>query len=189
MILDSEEGEIYRNRKGYFSYNVQTISNYDLKINNIVARWPGSTHDQTIFNNSSIKSKFDAGYYRNSFLLGDSGYKNCDCLLTPLLETNNAAETLYNNCHIRTRNTVERQYGIWKRRFAILSLGMRVSNELSKIIIVATAVLHNIATDMKDPIPIGEDIITEATEAFINNDIVDNIVRRRLINNYFSTLL
>ncbi|KAJ3663949.1 hypothetical protein Zmor_008162 [Zophobas morio] len=51
-----ENAEIYRNRKNFFSLNVQTIAASNLKIINIVARWPGSAHDSTIFRNSE-KSK------------------------------------------------------------------------------------------------------------------------------------
>ncbi|KAJ8970453.1 hypothetical protein NQ314_001225 [Rhamnusium bicolor] len=78
-----------------------------------------------------------------SFLLGDSGYRNSKYLLTPLLSTNDLAQELYNRCHMKSRNPVERQYGLWKKRFPILSLGMRVSTSLVKTVIVATAVLHN----------------------------------------------
>ncbi|ERL95949.1 hypothetical protein D910_00663 [Dendroctonus ponderosae] len=47
-----EDAERFRNRKGYFSWNVQTICDAQLKIIDIVARWPCSCHDQTIFNNN-----------------------------------------------------------------------------------------------------------------------------------------
>jgi hypothetical protein len=35
--------EVYRNRKGQFSINVQLIADADLMIRNIVARWPGKS--------------------------------------------------------------------------------------------------------------------------------------------------
>lgn len=47
-----DDAEIYRNRKSYFSINTQMICNSSLRITNVVARWPGSVHDATIFNNS-----------------------------------------------------------------------------------------------------------------------------------------
>ena len=40
--------EHFRNRKGFFSVNVQVVCNSALEIQNIVCRWPGSTHDSTI---------------------------------------------------------------------------------------------------------------------------------------------
>lgn len=189
-ITGNHDAELYRNRKGYFSYNVQTTCDYNLKITNIVARWPGSTHDQTIFNNSRLKTKLESGIYNDCFLLGDNGYRNSNYLLTPLLQPHTAAEEKYNSCHIITRNTVERQYGILKRRFPILSLGMRVNKETAKIIVVATAVLHNIAINRNEPLPIQEDILVEAADAFNEgNNEANNNTRQRLIQNYFQNLL
>lgn len=37
--------------------------------------------------------------------------------MTPLLQTHNRAEELYNESQIRTRNVIERVFGVWKRRF------------------------------------------------------------------------
>ncbi|GFQ69745.1 nuclease HARBI1 [Trichonephila clavata] len=48
-----EDVERFRCRKSYFALNVQTIIDADLVIRNVVARWPGSAHDSTVFNNSA----------------------------------------------------------------------------------------------------------------------------------------
>lgn len=56
------------------SINVQTISDPDLLVTDIVARWPGSTHDSTIYQTSNIFRKFERGIYGGAYLLGDSGY-------------------------------------------------------------------------------------------------------------------
>ncbi|GJQ87434.1 hypothetical protein Trydic_g10578 [Trypoxylus dichotomus] len=72
-------------------------------------------------------------------------------LMTKLQEARTAAENLYNESIIRTRNVVERQYGVWKRRFPILRFGMHLNLDRVIAIVVATAVLYNIAIDMKDP--------------------------------------
>lgn len=50
-----EDAEIFRNRKGYYSINVQAVGNSKLKVMDLVARWPGSVHDSTIFDNSVLK--------------------------------------------------------------------------------------------------------------------------------------
>lgn len=126
-----DNAEYYRNRKGYFSWNVQTVCDGNLRILDIVARWPGSTHDQTIFNNSALKTKFINGEMGNFLLLADSGYGLTNYLLIPVQAPRTPAEILYNESQIRTRNAVERSYGVWKRRFPVLSLGMRVSTENS----------------------------------------------------------
>jgi hypothetical protein len=140
-----DAAEIYRNRKGYFSINVQTIANARLLITDIVAHWYGSAHDVTIFNNCWIRAKFENEAIGAGHLLGDNGYGVKPYLLTPLLSPITEADKRYNKSQISTRNTVERSYGIWKRRFPAIKLGMRVNVENALVIIVATAVLHNIA--------------------------------------------
>jgi hypothetical protein len=65
------EGEIFRNRKMYFSINVQAVGDANLNILNLVARWPGSAHDATIFNSSRVRARFDAGHFPNCVLLGN----------------------------------------------------------------------------------------------------------------------
>ncbi|KAK5650446.1 hypothetical protein RI129_001475 [Pyrocoelia pectoralis] len=110
------DAEIYRCRKSYFSLNVQTVSDANLKIKDIVARWPVL----------SLKRQFENGRYGRFLLIGHSGYTLEPYLMTKVHATRTPAENLYNESIIRTRNVVERQYGVWKRRFPILSTGMKV---------------------------------------------------------------
>lgn len=149
----SEQAEIYRNRKGFFSLNVQTISDPQLRIRSIVARWPGSVHDSTILNNSVIQQRFENDEFGDSVLIGDSGYAIQKYLITPLLNTETETEHLFNESIIRTRNVVERSYGVWKRRFPILSRGIGVKLTTALSIIVACAVLHNIARQFGERTP------------------------------------
>jgi len=57
----SPNAELYRNRKGYFSLNVQAVSTSKLIIEDIVNRWPGLSHDSTIFSNSLLCARFETG--------------------------------------------------------------------------------------------------------------------------------
>lgn len=120
-----------------------------LRIRDIVARWRGSTHDARIFNESSLKERFETNSFRGR-LLGDSGYKLEPYLFTPILRPQNRSEERYNEAHISTRNTVERCFGVWKQRFQCLLHGMCVKLENVKPTIVALAVLHNIAINNGD---------------------------------------
>ena len=65
--------------------------------------------------------------------MGDAGYTNGPGFLTPFRSTRyhlkewaasaqrpKKAEELYNLRHARARNVVERTFGLWKKRFAIL---------------------------------------------------------------------
>lgn len=96
---------------------MQIVCNANLEITDVVARWPGSVHDSTIFHNSRLRANFEDNRYENGILLGDSAYPSKSYLLTPLLNPGRRAEVLYNEAQIRTRNIVERLFGIWKRRF------------------------------------------------------------------------
>ena len=62
----SNDFEIYRNRKGFFSINVQIVSDADLRISNIVCRWPGSTHDARIFDNSVLCARFEDNQFEGT---------------------------------------------------------------------------------------------------------------------------
>ncbi|CAI6371601.1 unnamed protein product [Macrosiphum euphorbiae] len=160
-----DNAENYRNRKNFFSINVQTISDDQLMIRDIVARWPGSSHDSTIFFNSSIYRRLEANEFGNEQ---------------------------------KTRNVVERSYGVWKRRFPVLSLGIRLDLSKVEAIIVATAVLHNIAILQKEKIPVTTNEIQEQINLVnsVNNNVTnDNIrnnandrTRKNLINRHFGEM-
>ena len=196
-ISGGVDAELYRNRKGYFSLNVQVISDANLRINDVVARWPGSTHDSTIFSNSSICARFETGEIKDGYILGDGGYPCKRYLLTPLGTTTTAAERRYNYSQIRTRNPVERTFGVLKRRFPCLKLGLRIQVKNSLSIIVACIVLHNIAlrhgeTEPQDDVTIvnGSRIFEEVPEVVLNvprgRGAGTTATRAALINDYFS---
>ena len=131
------DAEFFRNRKGYFSLNVQAICNANLEFMDLVARWPGSTHDSTIFNYSRVKSRLDSGEFKKSYILGDSGYALSSYMLTPVSSPRTQAESLFNESQIRTRNTIERAFGVLKRRFPVLSMGIRLSLQTAISVVIA----------------------------------------------------
>ncbi|KAF0700860.1 putative nuclease HARBI1, partial [Aphis craccivora] len=88
-------GKRFRNRKGYFSFNVQAICESNLNIMNIVARWPGSVHDSIVIDSIVIRAQFENNGFGNCFLLGDGGYPCRDYLMTPPLNPNTEAEKRY----------------------------------------------------------------------------------------------
>lgn len=124
-----------------------------MQFNDVVARWHGSAHDSHIWDNSNQRRNFLQGVYGDHLLVGDSGYAQTTFMMTPLARVNTNSESLYNEAQIRTRNVIERTFGVWKRRFPILSKSLQV--HLSRIpgIIIATCVLHNLAQQMRDPEP------------------------------------
>lgn len=154
---DRRHGEVFRNRKGWFSINVQLICGPNMEIYDIVARWPGSVHDSRIFNNSRSCMRFEEGVL-SGILIGDSGYAQTSYMFTPVANPQTQSEIRYNRAHISTRNIIERLNGVWKRRFACLSRKLQNSLVNTCNIIVACAVLHNIT------LLTHEDLIAEPIE-------------------------
>lgn len=166
------------------------VGDANLFIRNIVARWPGSAHDSHIFNSSNLKCRLESGEFSNYWLLGDSGYALRPYMLTPLNDPQTVAEKYYNESQIRTRNVIERLFGLWKRRFPIIGTKLRSKIKNIQYIIVATAVLHNICRQLNVPQPpdnieINEEI-HEATSNISTINDMDTTTRNYLINNYFS---
>ncbi|RVE41629.1 hypothetical protein evm_013723 [Chilo suppressalis] len=85
-----------------------------------------------------------------------------------------------------------RCFGVWKRRFPVVALTLRLSLLRVHAVIIATAVLHNICrsknlTDIPPEVEIPD---AEAVPVATNNvDEINNIMEREiLIAEYFNNL-
>ena len=82
IVAPKEQEEVFVNRKGYHSINVQVVFDANYRILDILAKWPGSVHDARILNNSGVTALFEGGHVPpGSHLLGDSGYPRKTWLL------------------------------------------------------------------------------------------------------------
>lgn len=93
-------------------------------------------------------------------------------------------------------------FGIWKRRFPVLAYGLRCKLGTSLNVIIATAVLHNFARDMHEPLPPAPENVNllnylidqgqipniPAVEARRNRGGAILNYREQLINNFFANL-
>ncbi|XP_048236735.1 putative nuclease HARBI1 [Haliotis rufescens] len=114
-------------RKGYHAINVQAICDSSLRFTNVVAKWPGSTHDSLIWSSSQVGMRMEdffglefISYICKQMLFGFYYLYRYACrhwMLTPLVDPPTKPEQKYNAAHIRTRNTVERAFGVLKSRF------------------------------------------------------------------------
>ena len=176
--------ELFRNRKGYFSLNVQMICDAQ----RIVTRWQGSTHDSRIFANSRICDSFEERQI-DGFLLGDSGYPSKPYLLTPVPSVTTRAEGKYNRSHIKTRVRIEQCFGVLKKRFHVLASPLRTRLDNTTNIIVAVTCLHNLAIYTKQPEPDYSDYLADEadrSEVQSTSSGSGEAVRRRVIERYFS---
>lgn len=135
------------------------------------------------------------GEMGDSLLMADSGYALKKYVMTPIARPQTIGQNRYNEAQTRTRNPVERSYGVWKRRFPILAKGINVHVKFVQSIIVATAVLHNIALHFGERVHKVdkklETLITETNQIPAGN--VRNFsqlgkARQESFVNYFATL-
>ena len=130
------------------------------RFTNIVARWPGNTHDSHIFNTSQIFQQLEDNHnnLEQGLLLGDSGYALKPYLMTPYYEPATANQrAYYNRAHRKTRVIIEQTFGRWKRRFHLLHSEVRMRPERVCQLIGACAILHNIAIAFNEPMEDEED--------------------------------
>lgn len=97
IVAPREYEAEFVNRKRFHSINTQLVFDAKYRIIDVVAKWPGSTHDSRIWNESGLKTMFE----RNSVpggchLLGDSGYPCQRWLLTPYMQPRTEAQEAYN---------------------------------------------------------------------------------------------
>ncbi|CAG2257465.1 HARBI1 [Mytilus edulis] len=166
----SDNEYAFVNRKNFHSINVQGICDHEGKFTNIVAKWPGSTHDSFIFRNSDVGIHLDQnhrGFDVDGLLLGDSGYACKPYLMTPYLRPSTRHQERFNSAQTRTRSVIERTFGRWKRRFHLLHSEIRLTPDRVCKIVIACAILHNFAILQREPmiddreveeIDIGQDL-------------------------------
>ena len=122
-------------------------------------------------------------------LLGDSGYPCRQYLMTPIRDPQTRPQRNYNVAQIRTRNTVERMFGTWKRLFPCLSTTIRTKLQTTLTIIVATAVLFNFIRSRNDPLDEPEHFPgdeEEMNDIHAGERILGNAVRQALIMQHFT---
>ncbi|XP_072042982.1 putative nuclease HARBI1 [Amphiura filiformis] len=153
---DNAYAYVDRNRNK--SINVQLMCNSAFRITNVVARWPGSSHDSRILRHSTIGQEFDAGR-RDGILIGDGGYGLKPWLLTPISQPRTPAEYAYNRAHPRTRVFIEQVNGQIKSKFMCLKIGIRSSPKEACRTIVACTVLFNIAKELQEPFIIDDNLL------------------------------
>ncbi|VDI35353.1 Hypothetical predicted protein [Mytilus galloprovincialis] len=161
IAAPSSDEPSFVNRKGFHSINVQAICDNEGKFTNIVARWPGSVHDSHIMRCSQISEHLEQAHkcVEDGLILGDSGYACRSFLMTPYIRPTEPYHERFNTAHTRTRCCIERTFGWWKKRFYCLHAELRLQPEKVCTLIMACAVLHNLAIEMREPMEDPDDEI------------------------------
>ncbi|KAE8744189.1 hypothetical protein FOCC_FOCC009197 [Frankliniella occidentalis] len=149
----------YYSRKGFTSLNDMIVCDVDLNNLTVNARYPGSSHDSYVYNNSALPDVMRTAFRESHcWLLGDSGYPLQPWLMTPLPGApEGTPEYHYTQLHGKVRNAVERCIGVLKARWRCICNDNAVPYRPTKsgLIINACVVLHNILTRMRLPVPIN----------------------------------
>jgi hypothetical protein len=61
----------YVNRKGIHTINIQGVCDAKLRLLNVVAKWPGSSHDSFMWRSSNLRKLFEDGHAPDGWLLGN----------------------------------------------------------------------------------------------------------------------
>ena len=105
--------------------------------------------------------------FPEAVILGDFAYACNKWLIPPFRGDVEGAHCRFNKAHKKTRCTIERAYGILKKRFYALQMGMRVRNMKRAAELVQCAViLHKLCILLSDN---GNDLLDDA-----DLDIVDD---------------
>lgn len=117
----------------------------------IVAWYDGSTHDSRIFWESKRTALFLQGVYTGMqyYLL---------VIWWLLFKIAKHQQNSYKMSQIRTRNVIERFFGVWKRCFPVMASSLLVKLVQVFPIITATLVLNNIAWRSGEKVPSGFEI-------------------------------
>jgi DDE superfamily endonuclease len=164
-------------RKMFYGLNAMVIANDRKLILGLDVDWHGAAHDARIWRMSRLKRRIERrrGYY----LAGDSAYPISDVLVKPYPNQEairDQRKRLFNSrlCGLRTEMS-ENVFGIWKQRFPCLR-SLRCHYEKAKKMIIATAVLHNLA------ILLNEEELDEDLE--IDGDLDDDQYRYEIVEDY-----
>ncbi|GAV63825.1 LOW QUALITY PROTEIN: DDE_4 domain-containing protein, partial [Cephalotus follicularis] len=140
--------------KGGTMQNVLAVITFDLKFTYVLVGWEGSAHDSPILN-SALSRLGGFKIPDGKFYLGDAGYGVRPGIISPyrgvryhLNEFSKERppkneKELFNIRHSSLRTTIERGFGILKKRFRVLEAEPFWSFETQVDVVLACCVIHN----------------------------------------------
>ncbi|XP_057249069.1 protein ALP1-like [Beta vulgaris subsp. vulgaris] len=148
-----EDRPRYRDRKGDITTNVLATCDPSLRFNYVLPGWEGSTSDPRILGDA-LQRPNGLKVPKNKYLLVDLGYSNAQGFLAPYKgscyhlnlwrgTTPTNYKELFNLRHSSARNTIERAFGLLKKRWAILRKSSFYEKQTQVRILNACFVLHN----------------------------------------------
>lgn len=123
---------------------LQAICNSNRKFLDIFVGYPGSVHDNRVFENSDIHKKLSTAC-GNYIILADSAYRCSKYVITPYRDNGRLTrqQKLFNRSHSSARVCVEHSFGVLKQRFRQLYYCKLRGIDKICHFIRACVVLHN----------------------------------------------
>nr|KAJ0203012.1 hypothetical protein LSAT_V11C500256410 [Lactuca sativa] len=163
----------YRGRKGYPTINVLAACTFDLKFTYVLTSWEGTASDSRIIKNTFTRNDkllIPSGKY----CLVDGGLPHTNKLMAPYrgvryhlkeysMRGPQNSKELFNLRHASLRNTIERAFGVLKRRFPIIRSTTEpfYSCETQSAIFLACCILHNFLLDEDRDINLEDEVMQE----------------------------
>ncbi|KAK5824564.1 hypothetical protein PVK06_019344 [Gossypium arboreum] len=143
----------FRSRKGGTTQNVLAAITFDLKFSYVLAGWEGSAHDSRILSDALSRPR-GLRIPEGKYYLADAGYGIRNGYITPyrgvryhLKEFSDQgpenAKELFNLRHSSLRITIERVFGILKKRFRVLDAEPFWNFQTQVDIVLACCIIHN----------------------------------------------
>lgn len=166
--------DIYFNRKGFYSINMQAICDAQMRFIDIYAACPRSVNDARVWTLSTIKEKslrnYEHYFPEQTHILGDKIYPVLFNLIPPFKDYGNIGirERHFNKIHAQTREVIERAFALLVARFRRLKHLYLQNVAYASLIILACCCLYNICLSLDDRL--AEEIILN-----IDADKLDNV--------------
>jgi DDE superfamily endonuclease len=154
-------GEDYFSRKGCYAINALITCDDVLRIRNVVVGWPGSVHDNRVWQTSLLCVNSHSYFSQKEYLLGDSAFSPSNILVPAYKKSRGLQlqpeQEYFNSLLAKPRVRTEHCIGLLKGRFPFLKhmrVCIRKKKDLTKIIELFTCacILHNWL--IKEPYPL-----------------------------------
>ncbi|KAL4556017.1 hypothetical protein LXL04_038652 [Taraxacum kok-saghyz] len=154
----------YIGRKGHATQNIMAVCDFNMCFTFVWAGWEGTAHDTRIFNEALERSELHFPRpMGEKYYVVDAGYPNTRGYLapykgatiryhlpdfqranTPALRAPSGAKETFNFRHSSLRNIIERTFGVWKARWAILrDMHVNFTYDHQVKIVLASMAMHN----------------------------------------------
>ncbi|XP_076882258.1 protein ANTAGONIST OF LIKE HETEROCHROMATIN PROTEIN 1-like [Bidens hawaiensis] len=175
--VPSKDAPRYRGRKGYPTINVLAACTFDLKFTYVLSGWEGTTSDSRVLKDALTREdKLNTS--DGKFYLVDGGLPLKSTLIAPyrgfryhlkeyLKRAPQNPRELFNLRHASLRNSIEREFGVLKRRFPIIRSTTEpfYSCETQSQIFLACCILHNYLLEVDRDRELEDEVAQEVLNA------------------------